>query len=294
MATILDIWEEGDRESSEESSMRGPVRTGTMHFSCQVAEGSETISHAEIKADSRVPKRNDTCPWDSVCVCRKIDVRQDGDFPQLFKIDVFYSNQPLGGEEPDRTDDDNPLNHAADISWDSEEVREALTKDLDNKRIVNSAGQRFETAVEAVRRRRVITVVKNLETWNDSIAIAFEECVNSAAFLGYAARTVMCKKIAARRVFSSNMYYFQVTFIFVWDRLGWKTRVVDIGRAKAITFDVNGNASEWEAFTDNSGIPLTSDVLLNGSGAKLTAATPYIHEFRVHNEANFASLPLGI
>jgi len=40
---------------------------------------------------------------------------------------VHYSNQALGGEEPDRTDDDNPLNHAADISWDSEEVREALT-----------------------------------------------------------------------------------------------------------------------------------------------------------------------
>lgn len=293
MATILDIWEEGERESGEESSARGPVRTGTQHFGCVVAEGDETISHAEIKADSRVPKRNDTCPWDFTCVCRKIDVKQDSDFPQLFHITIFYSNQPLGGEEPDRTDDDNPLNHPADIFWDSEEVREALTKDLDNKPIINSALQRFETAVEAVRRRRVITIVKNLETWNDSIAVAFEECVNSGAFLGYSARTVMCRKIAARRVFSSNMYYFQVTFIFVWDRLGWKTRVVDVGTAELVS---STPSLVWREIGFNSGTPMTGGVLLNGSGLKATGnpPTPYIHEFRVHNEANFASLPLGI
>lgn len=294
MATILDIWETGERESSEESSSRGPVRTATQYFDCLVAEGSEEISHSEIKADSRVPKRNDTCPWDVVCVCRKVDVKQDGEFPQLFHIVVHYSNQALGGEEPDRTDDDNPLNHAADISWDSEEVREALTKDLDDKPILNSAFQAYSQAVEAVRRRRVITIVKNLETWNDSIAIAYEECVNDAIFLGYAVRTVMCKKIAARRMFSSNMYYFQVTFIFVWDRLGWKTRVTDAG--KYYINKVPPLPDEIYPILDRYGTPTSEDRLLNGSGAPATGdpPTPFIQEYRVHNEASFNALPLGI
>lgn len=293
MATILDIWEAGDRESSEESSARGPVRNHAQYFDCQVELGDEEIDHGDIYADSRVPARGDICPWDSTSVCRKRSIKQDAEQPWLFHITINYSNQPLGGEEPDRTADDNPLNHAADVSWDSEEVREALTKDLDNKPILNTAHQRYETTIEAVRRRRVITIVKNLATWNDSIAVAYEETVNSAGFLGYAAGTVMCKKISARRVFSSNMYYYQVTFIFVWDRLGWKTRVTSVGTQELVA---TSPAMKWRAITDEAGTPITQPVLLTSAGLRATGnpPTPYIQEFRVHNEANFNALPLGV
>jgi hypothetical protein len=292
MATIIDIWEVGDRETSEESSSRGPVRNQMQYFDCEVAKGDESIDHNEILADSRVPARGEVCPWDSTSVCRKRNVKQDSEQPFLFHITINYSNQPLADEEPDRTDEENPLLIPADVSWDSEEVREALTKDLDDKRIVNSAGQRFETAVEAVRRRRVITIVKNFGTWDDSVAEAHEECVNLVTFLGKPPGTVFCKRITARRVYQSSIYFYPVTFIFVHDKLGWKARVTDVGTAKAIAFDVNGNATEWEAFTDSSGTPLTSAVLLNGAGAKLTAGVPYVHEFRVHNAIDHNGLDL--
>lgn len=292
MATILDIWEEGDRETSVESTGRGPVRNHTMYFACQVAEGDEAIDFAEIFDDPRVPARGSLCPWDFTSICRKRRIKQNSETPNLFQIVIEYSNQALAGEEPDRTEEDNPLAHPADVSWDSEEVREAITKDLDNKPIINSAMQRFETAVEIVRRRRVITIVKNFATWNDTIAEVYEECVNSVAFLGKPAGEVYCRRISARRVFGSNIYYYPVTFVFVWDRFGWKTRVVDIGNAEL----VSTSPMKWKEINYTSGQGNVGGVLLNGSGLRATGnpPTPYIHEFRVHNTANFNLIGLGV
>lgn len=287
MPTILDIWEIGDRESSAESSGRGPVRNHARYFDCLVAEGDEEIDHGLILNDIRVPARGSLCPWDSSSVCRKRAVKQDADTPRLFHITLNYSNQPLSGEEPDRTEQENPLDIPADISWDSEEVREAATKDLDNKPFMNSSRQRFETAVEIVRRRRVITIVKNFATWNDSIAEQYEETVNLTTFLNKPPETVFCRRISARRVYQSNMYFYPVTFIFVHDIFGWKARVVDTGTA-LLTLSSSGKPI-WEAITDSSGVPVTQPVFLNGAGNLLQGANPvpYVHEFRVHNKANF-------
>lgn len=289
---IISVWDEGDIEHSEETTGRGPVRIPVRKYGVEAEPGDDPHEiMAAIITHPGIPSRLALCPWDVTSICRSRKITQDSDAPWIFHVELQYSNQPLDGEKPDQDNDENPLNRPSDISWDSEEVLEALTKDLDNVPILNSARQCYSQAVTAERRRRVITIVKNQETYNDITAEAYEGCVNSVSFLSKAAGKVYCKKISARRTFESNIYFFVVTYVFVYDSLGWKTRVVDVGTAEWIDF---GDGYVHVPIHNNDGSNITAEVLLNGSGLRATGSppTPYIKEYRTKNTANFNDLNL--
>lgn len=290
---IIEVWEEDGIEHGDETSGRGPVRRPVRKFGVEAEPGDDphTIM-AAIIVHPDIPSRLSLCPWDVTSICRSRKITQNSEAPWVFHVEIQYSNQPLDGEKPDQDNDDNPLNRAADVSWDSEEVIEALLRDLDGKPILNSAYQQFATTITAIRRRRVITIVKNQETYNDATAEAYEGCVNSVSFLSKAVGTVWCKKISAVRVFESNIYFYRVTYVFVYDPLGWKTRVVDAGTS--YINKVPPLPDEITPFRNVDGTPITGEKLLDGEGGPAWGdpPTPTYIEFRVMNEANFNDLNL--
>lgn len=285
---ILEIWEAGERGGGDESSIRGPVRNYTRKFGVRVSEGSEAGDHEDFMNNASIPSRLSLYPHDPLSICRRRRFDQDSEEPWLYWVTCDYSNQPLDGERPDEHEDPNPLNRPADISWDSEEVRIAVYKDLDGKPILNTAHQKYETALEVEYRRRVITIVKNYATYDDSTAENYENKVSSAIFLNKAAGTVYCKRISARRMFEGNIYFFQVMFQFMWDVRGWKANLVSVGNQEL----VSTSPMKWKPITDNGGIPISTPVLLTNTGTKASGnpPTPYVQEYRVKDVVDFNGL----
>ena len=296
--TFLDTWEMSELECTEESTGKGPRIVWNQDWGIEVDDSpvgySAHEAMAAIRASALLPRRNDLCPADSTCICRQRKLKQSDEKTNYFILSVQYSNQPLDGEIPDQNDPttaENPLNRPAEISWHSEEVRQVMYKDLDGVYVGNSAGQKFEQAIERTRRRRIITITKNYSSWNDTIAEAYEDKVSTETFLNKPAGTIWCKEISASRRYESNMYIFPVTFVFAWDKLGWKIKVVESGTQELHDF---GDGPVLISIKEKGGTPITTPVYLNSSGARTPGPpfTPTITEYRDKDTADFNALSL--
>lgn len=189
----------------------------------------------------------------------------------------------------------NPLNIPPSVRWSSESEELACTHDRNGNPIRNSAGDPFDPPLAIPVSTPVATVTRNLATFDPTWIDAFKDHVNSTAWMGFPANTVLCKDIGADRQYDADFgYYWAVTYEFAFRPIwvdgsiiiqpGWSTQVLSAGLRQLV-----GGAVK-QILID--GAPTSSPVALKSDGSWDPAADPVYLTFDLLPEVDLAGLDL--
>jgi hypothetical protein len=197
-----------------------------------------------------------------------------------FHLAVSSGNDPLGLE----------FDEPAEVSWDDEEVEIPLDKDLDNKPLVNAAGEPLE-GVTGILTDMVLTVRRNEASFSAVAARSYKNKVNAESFLDFPAGECKIRKIAGRRRFSTStqQFFWEVTYIISIRKDGWKRQYLNMGY-----YELDDDGKQ-QNITDDDDNPLAAPVMLLANGKQAPPGTPpvYVGPFRFHDSVSFAPLNLG-
>lgn len=224
---------------------------------------------------------------------READIKPIG--PYVWRAVCRYSDKPLSAEEKERKKEPNPCERKADVSWKTHHYQEGFYKDLDNKAVVNSAGDFPIPTPPIDRSYRVAHVVKNVPdvpTWLDD----YELAINSDHFVidgrAVAPQKARLSGLDISSFQEENGYRFRVLSFDLEIRklLGWAIEFVDRGLRKKV-------GTSLETIFDNSTPkrPITTPVLLDGDGLPLDDPGPDTAKYmsyRGYNYKPFNDLPL--
>lgn len=159
--------------------------------------------------------------------------------------------------------------------------------DEDGNPIRNSAGDPFGDPVTRDDSRPIIVVTRNEDVNDFDVTLAgqYQDVVNDDTWNTFPARTVKCTEIRTseeRKDPSTNLYYYEVTYVFEvkWDT--WTRKILDQGFAY-----LDGGVRK--PFLDADQQPISDPRLLDGLGAELPDGDPPVElDFRTYPDADFA------
>ena len=277
---VLEVKEinEGREASENEKGERTYVRL------FGVITSSATDGAVQVKQATGIPRVYDvyttSSEQDLGAYAKKV-IPQVTDNPKHWHVRVEYDSSFEQEEE-------NPLDRAAQYTWGFAQFQKVAWKDVDGKGIVNSAGDPFEPPPEIDDSRPVLSIVRNEAAFNPSLAIDYQDAVNSDAFLGFEAGQVKVANITAVSRFENNVRYWEVTYEFHFRREGWTLGVMDVGRFST------GHVPLWnkdESGQEILGDQVTQDIPLDGSGERLPDPTGpdnvVFRDFTVYKQRTF-------
>jgi hypothetical protein len=216
---------------------------------------------------------------------KAINPSQDADNPRVWTVKVDYDS--VTEDKPE-----NPLDRPIEISWTAAPYERVVFNDTDGKAILNSAGDYFDPPLTIDDSRPVLTVVRNEPSYNPTLAIDYQDAVNTDSFLGFSPGQVKVAKIDATSATENDIFYWRVTYEFHFRREGWALSVLDQGRYQKLNnkpvpipeYDESGNAVPGSHVSD--------PVPLDGAGQRLTNPGPdtaIFLTFKVYKERPFAA-----
>lgn len=223
---------------------------------------------------------------DTSATCRKIAPKREGENKLTWLVQCDYSTETPEPEE----EEENPLLKPVIRNKRSNQVEEPMVEDLEGNMVLNSAGCQPTSPVLVKRSYGIYQFTKNYATFNDQLADAIEDSVNSAVFLGKAAGTVRCNSIDAEEVYEGNFHYWKLTFEFEYNPHGWQPKFLNDG-----LHEISGG--ELVRILDDNGEPVTEPVPLDLSGARIPASSlpgaAITKEYTGYEEYNFNLLGLN-
>lgn len=206
-----------------------------------------------------------------------------------WQVAVGYSNESELRE--------NPLDDPAVITFDDEQYQKPITKDLDGKAIVNTAGDPYDPPPMIDDGRISVTITKNLPdipTW----WLSYKDVVNSDTFtvrgLSVSPRLA---KIQRRSIsdwkYRNDIRYLEVSLTIHLDEDGWNVKPLNAGFRRKF----NGDERELITMTNENGeteYP-PAPVPLDASGIEIVDPTPdnvIYGDHKAYKEKPFSVLPL--
>lgn len=135
----------------------------------------------------------------------------------------------------------NPLARPTEISFGFAQFQRAAIQDINGNAIRNTAKDFFDPPVEIDDARPVVTMVKNLQTFNRILAHDFQNAVNNAQFYGYPTRSVKVANIGAVEQQENGIKFIRATFEFHIRRDLWiPLKVLNAGMKDAAGNTIRG------------------------------------------------------
>jgi hypothetical protein len=185
-----------------------------------------------------------------------------------------------------------PIDQPTRVFFEAQTFEEICDVDKDGNPICNSAFSPFDPPVTRDRTRPVIRVVRNEATFSDSTILAYADKVNSDVVeTVYPARTLKCSAPTAEKKFAqfTGNEYYEVTYVLHYNEKTWDKSILDAGYEELDPAD----DTKRRKILDDSGQPLSSPAMLDGSGHKLPAPIDHTDvnymTFKVYEEIDFAS-----
>ena len=199
---------------------------------------------------------------------------------------IWQVNCEFSTKWQDATDD--PLLRPTDISFGFAQFQRPVWLDINGSAITNSANAYFDPPVEIDDSRPVLTMVRNEAWFSTSLAIDYQDAVNSDVFFGFPVRTVKVAGISGQSAVENGIQFVKVTYEFHIRRELWiPLKILDAGMQ-----DKNRNTT----IPGTSGQIAVEPWPLNGSGTFLTAPTTtsllQFRSFTVYKERAFTALAL--
>lgn len=254
-----------------------------------VSDAPTTDTGYGAKLATGVPRVRDPHPEDFSL--RVVDVNAVRKSPVLWEIDVEYAAQTAAGR--------NPLDEPAVIRWSFVTADEPIDADVDGEPIVTVNNERFDPPISAPASDLVLSIVKNVASFDPGQARTYKNAVNSDTFLGQPAGTARLEGIEAESVTDDDFSYwrlsveirFRVGIRGAADSKAWYRRILHQG---FIIRDAAGDAAaKWHRATDGHGNESVVPVLIKSDGTQETdPASAHWLEFEIYNSLPFASLGL--
>lgn len=221
----------------------------------------------------------------AVCTAIRLRHKPEG-LGQAWSVMAQY--EPF---DPDRINPDDPTAVPILIRWGSATVERSIEIDLDNKPVVNSAGEPFMDPLAREIKLETLSVRRYEASYDPLVAGLYRGAVNDAAWTvrgrTFAARTVRCLEITADEQYHNDFgIFYVVDYEFLVDPAGWRAGILDRG----LRMKVGANIVPIY----RGGIPITVPCLLNGSGVPLPeplpVGTPPVNlTFKVYPERDFTA-----
>lgn len=275
-------------DASEKSDGRSYSMSARRSFTV-VSDAPTTDTSIGAKRATGIPRVRDPHPED--LSLRVVDVNARRMSPVLWEIDVEYSAQTASGR--------NPLDEPAIVKWSFVTADEPIDSDVNGKPIVTKNNERYDPPISAPASDLVLSIVKNVASFDPGQARTYKNAVNSDTFMGQPAGTARLEGIEAESVTDEDFSYwklsveirFRVGIRGAADSKAWYRRVLHQG---FIIRDAAGDAAaKWHRASDGHGGDSVIPVLLKSDGTQETDPnSAHWQEWQIYNSKAFA--PLGL
>lgn len=263
----------------------------------QIVMTEATASAATVVTATGVPQRGamyigSDGVSDSTSVVKEVSANQDSENPRLWTVSVDYG--PPSGDESQNNPD--PFKRAPVVSWGHSEFTRVVTRDVDGKAFLNSAGDAFAVPPEVPDSRPQLNITRNERVYSPAIALEYQNTVNEKPFMGAPAGTCRLTGITASNAHENNVAFWVVNYAFEFARDGWLVEVLDQGM-RALNDEnklVRIRALD-EQGEPQDGVYVPHEVPLNGSGKALLDPNPenvQYRTFKVFKDKDFSQLRL--
>lgn len=220
---------------------------------------------------------------DSGAYCLQVDVAAEGDDGKSWLVTASYgyynpANRPA-----------NPLLKPIEVSWSTAQFERVAELDQDGNPIINSAGDFYDPPVTCDDSRPILSIKRNEATFNDTLADQYRDSINSDPFWNRSPYECKCHDIQASQSFDADFgWYWTLNYTFEFNDDGWRRKILDSG----YRYQNTGGTLVLNA-VDGKGTPVSTPILLDGSGKKLAdGADPIFNETKVYKERSFSGLNL--
>lgn len=206
--------------------------------------------------------------------------------------EVANQNKGASPEEKASEENLNPLTRPTDVDYSTSDKEYVLDEDYSAtpKAMVNGNGERFDPPIMTHRPILNMKLEFNAATFTALDWMSRVKCVNTAAFQGFAARTILLDKVTAKRVYESGYKYWRISLEYLLDKDNWDAVILNHS-FKAIK---NGTL---ETAVDSSGRPLPNGVIVQGvtgvplpDGVAPSEANGGFLRFRIYDDISYAYL----
>jgi hypothetical protein len=263
----------------------GPVRVMTAWGAhCGVAIGTHYKVGTAPDPLAVPPVAGD--PWfeeDTGAFARSINCEQVDESGFQWLVRVEYGPQSYDVEKKE-----DPTEEEPSVEWDFDPHEEIADLDRNGDPIVNTAGDPFDPAVMRDRTDPVLTVTVNVaDPFDFETAYNFCDSVNDDVFFGAPARYVKIKSIKARRQrAASGVRYWQITYVFAFNRKTWDKVILNQGRREKIS------GQRRLILIDNA--PASDPVPLDATGQKLAPGdAPVFLTFELYTPQDFSAFEIA-
>lgn len=271
-----------------------------------VRTSSSSYGAAYAASHPSLPRVFSRHPDDSIAFCTGLDVSQDGNDPQQWRITANYAyyeadaavdTQQKGQDPADRVE--NPLSRPRDYGISTSSYNFATQYACNTSTnaytvpIVNSAGDPFLPSAEVIKGAATITVGLNSTVSPSATWIAAIGALNASTYTvgPYVIGAGLAKldSVNATKTFENAVSYWRWSLSFSYRPSGWAYVVMDAGKRRKV-----GGVSPPITITVN-GVPVSSPVPLTGAGRPMTQtqidAGSYTYlTFHIYPRVSFPSL----
>lgn len=223
----------------------------------------------------------------------------------LWHVDVEYSTKH-GDQQKEQQEQDNPLLALPDIEWSFETIQQPIwfypnqtvgsstaPGHLFSGPLVTSAGEVFDPPPMYDESRPVVTIRRNESQFNVSLAVQYQNAVNSDFFFGVQPRCAKLRSISASQQNTKGVFYWQVTYVIAFRRESWDLRMLNYGSFALAA----AGSTETTPFKSKDGSLRYGLLKTDGTAVSATAFTSTdvnILTYRIHVEKPFSSLNLPL
>jgi hypothetical protein len=187
----------------------------------------------------------------------------------------------------------NPLDNRIELNPGWAQFEEAVDRDINGNPILNTAGVPYNPPVMRDVSRPILTLIRNEQSFDPSVAETFKDKTNEDVFYGYAPKLVKMHDIVGTELFHpACARYVRVNYethfkpIRGGQAYGWTRDILSAGYQQIVGGKLVPILSK--------GVPVTEAVPLDASGAQLAVGgTPYYQQFDVYEGATFGDLNLN-
>lgn len=209
------------------------------------------------------------------------DAKRDPVNPLLWYVTVTYSTAKDQQERGTFNPEDRPI----EVNFSFQRQTKVAHQEANGDPITTSAGERFNPLPEMDDTRFVMTMSRNLVTFNPDTAMRYKDTVNSDQFQGFEPGVVKLASLNSKLIFENNLTYWRVDFEFHINEDGWDIELLDEG-----TYYLSG--ANKRRFRDEQGHFITG--LLDGAGGQGDPNDPQFLQKRVYRRRSFNALGLPV
>jgi len=273
------------RSGQNDTGTRSYTRVFKLETSLKTEDVFDVGSHASL------PVIGSVYPRDPYAYCTSLSVACVGGWKQWtvtaqYKVTTGEENEPPEADP----EDDPPV-----VTFSSEIYQEPVFRDIDDKGIMNSAGDYFADPSPMRDAAHLIIKVKRNYKTAPAFCLSYQNSINASAFtiagLTIAKQLARISRFELSEVKLRGSYqYRELSFELHVHRDGWRPQILDAGLMQKDPDDANKRIP----CVDADGEKVTSPVALDGSGSQLSNPSPntaHFKEFQIYPEVDFSVLP---